>query len=74
MSGEQQTESDEISKRLDRIEKLLEEIHEKVCKMDQHVDFVESVYDAVRNPMNLLFRTNTMRPPRDSNSRLLRQE
>ena len=53
---------DDVIKRLDRIERLLESIVKSQSKVDDHVDFVERVYDAVRRPMNMIFRSNSMVP------------
>ena len=39
-----------IEERLDNIEKVLEMNQESAKKMDEHIEFVDSVYDSVRKP------------------------
>lgn len=42
----------QLDKRLERIEKLLEENKKSAAKMDNHIDFIDSVYDTVRLPIS----------------------
>ena len=54
-----------IVKRLETMEHLLEDLGPKIGKVTEHVDFVEMVYDVVRNPINtLFFRSQPMQPRR----------
>jgi hypothetical protein len=51
---------EEISGKLDKIIRLLEDNVVKDCnKMRNHINFVESVYDVVKGPFNSLLSFNT---------------
>lgn len=39
-----------IEERLDKIEQVLEMNQKSAKKMDEHIEFVDSVYDSVRKP------------------------
>ena len=54
---------DQIEKKLDLILELLQEDVKKNCeKMGSHIDFVENVYDNVKNPLGFLCnKVNTLR-------------
>ena len=39
-----------IEERLDKIENILEMNQKSAKKMDEHIEFVDTVYDTVRNP------------------------
>ena len=39
-----------IEERLDKIEKVLEMNQKSAKKMDQHIEFVDSVYDTIKTP------------------------
>jgi len=43
---------DAIDARLERIERALGEAQASCSNMDEHIAFVESVYDVVRKPMS----------------------
>ena len=60
MSEHQITNIEEMNERLQKIEEKLESIHEVLhnlqssCKgMDDHISFVESVYNVLRSPLDL---------------------
>ena len=41
-----------IEKRLDRIEMILESNNKSCKKMDEHINFVDNVYNSVRKPFS----------------------
>ena len=43
-----------IKIRLESIEKKIDKILESILKMDNHVDFVEDVYDTIRHPISFI--------------------
>ena len=61
MSEDLKLEMEKIHYKLDRIERLLQEIDRKVdesnsdmIKLRNHIDFVEGTYSVVRKPLNFL--------------------
>ena len=60
----------ENNEKIDLILKILRDnISEKCKKMEEHIDFVENVYDAVKNPLGYICNTingNTILPAIES--------
>ena len=48
---------DEILERTKNIEKRLELLEKSANTMDEHIDFVENVYDIVRTPFSYILGT-----------------
>lgn len=61
----------EINNKLDRIIMLLENTKQGSDRMVNHIEFVESVYDTVKKPLNYMLsyvQKNELPEPRPENS------
>jgi hypothetical protein len=45
---------DEINKKLDEILFIQKNIHTSSIKMDNHISFIDNVYETVKNPLHFL--------------------
>lgn len=54
---------EEILKKLDKIEDSLSDLKKSTDRMDNHIDFVDKVFDLVRRPFFLMMDTVSMMLP-----------
>ena len=62
----------DIKIRLESIEKKIDKILESILKMDNHVDFVEDVYDTIRHPISFICNKITGSEPLPKKSKLIK--
>lgn len=48
---------EDILKRIEILEERLETIHKDTQKMDNHIDFIESIYSKIKSPFHMLMNT-----------------
>lgn len=65
---------DQIQDKLDLINKKLELINNSTKNMDNHISFIEIIYNRVKNPLNYIistFSSNSSELPSQYNNKLL---
>lgn len=63
-----------IESRLDRIENILESNTKSVKKMDEHIEFIDGIYDVVRKPVCTLLSVVNNKTIELEDKRLIKNE